>query len=133
MSNKLKFLFLVSIPIFIVHGVEEYVTGFYNVDSHANFLFGYFYTLPTPQATFLLFQVMLWLALVISALLISGEKWRLRLMVVPGLIYIYELHHFWKAIEIGGYYPGVLTALAFPIVGLFYWGELLKNLKLKEV
>ncbi|MSU55510.1 MAG: hypothetical protein EXS46_03165 [Candidatus Taylorbacteria bacterium] len=128
-SQKLKTIFYISIPIFIAHGLEEYFTGLYNVDSHVKFMFGYFNALPTPQAIFLLFQISLWFVLIISALLISGEKWQLRLMIIPGLVYIYELHHFWKAIEIGGYYSGVITAIAFPIIGFLFWKELLKNFK----
>ena len=128
-SKKLKTIFALSIPLFIAHGVEEYFTALYNVDSHVKFMFGYFFTLPTPQAIFLLFQIMLWFTLIISLLLISGEKWQLRLMVIPGLIYIYELHHFWKAFEVWSYYPGLITAIAFPIIGFLFWKELLKNFK----
>ena len=128
-SQKLKTLFFISIPIFITHGLEEYFAGFYNIDSHVKFMFGYFNTLPTSQAVFLLFQIMLWFALIISALLISSEKWQLWLMIIPGLVYIYELHHFWKALVWGSYYPGVITAIAFPIIGFLFWKELLKNLQ----
>ncbi len=128
-SKKLKTIFFISIPVFIAHGLEEYFTGLYNVDSHVKFMFGYFYTLSIPQAIFLLFQIMLWFVLIVSAFLISGEKWQSRLMIIPGLVYIYELHHFWKAIEVGGYYPGVITATAFPIIAFLFWKELLKNLQ----
>ncbi len=125
-STRLKNIFAISIPVFIAHGLEEYFTGFYNVDSHFKFMFGYFNTLSTPQAVFLLFQIMLWFILVISVLLISGEKWQLWLMIIPGLIYIYELQHFWKVLTVGGYYPGAITAIAFPIVGFLFWKELIK-------
>ena len=126
-SKRLKNIFAISIPIFIAHGLEEYFTALYNVDSHAKFIFGYFFTLPTPQAIFLLFQIMLWLMLIISLFLISGEKWQLRLMIIPGLIYIYELQHIWKALTVWGYYPGLITAIAFPIIGFLFWKELIKN------
>ncbi len=126
-SQKLKTIFYISIPVFIAHGLEEYFTGIYNVDSHVKFMFGFFNTLQTPQAIFLLFQIMLWFTLIISALLISGEKWQLRLMIIPGLIYIYEFHHFWKAFAVGSYYPGVITAIAFPFLAFFFWKELINN------
>lgn len=128
-SQKLKNIFFLSVPVLIIHGLEEYLTSFYNTDSHVKFVFGYLNTLPTPQATFLLFQVMLWVALTIFAILISSEKWRLRLMIIPGLIYIYELHHIWKALEVGRYYPGLVTALLFPVIAFFFWKELLKSYK----
>ena len=47
-------------------------------------------------------------------------------MFVPGIIFIYELHHLYKAVLTGGYYPGLITALLFPVIGYFYWRELLK-------
>ena len=31
-STKLKNIFLISIILFITHGVEEFFTGFYNID-----------------------------------------------------------------------------------------------------
>ncbi len=124
---RLKKIFLLSIPVFIAHGLEEYFTGLYNIDSHVQFMFGYLNALPNPQAVFLLFQIMLWFTLIISAILISGEKWQLRLMVIPGLVYIYELHHFWQALAVGGYYPGLITALAFPAIAFFFWKELVAS------
>jgi len=128
-SQKLKNIFIVSIPVFVAHGLEEYFNGFYNIDSSSKFMFGYFGTLPTSQAIFLFFQIMLWFALIISAFLISSEKWRLRLMIIPGLVYIFEFVHFWKALDIGGYYPGLITAIAFPFIAFFFWKELIINYK----
>ncbi len=85
--------------------------------------------MPVLQSTFLLFQIMIWLFLIIFLFLITNEKWQLRLMIIPGLIYIFELHHLWKALIAWGYYPGLITAIAFPIVGFLFWKELLKHNK----
>ena len=128
MSNKLKTIFIISIPIFIAHGLEEFFNGFYNVDWSFKFVFGFLDTMTVSQATFLVFQIMLWLAFIVFAFLIASEKWRLRLMVLPGIIYIFELHHIWKTLENWSYYPGVITAIAFPIIGFLFWKELLKEL-----
>ncbi len=122
-TQKLKNIFLVSIFLWIAHGTEELVTGFYNVDSHVKFLFGFTESFTSLHTAFLVFQIMLWLMLIVSYLLISEPKWQLRLMLIPGLIMVYELHHLYKAIEVGGYYPGLLTALLFPVTGYFYWKE----------
>ncbi|MBI1866523.1 MAG: HXXEE domain-containing protein [Candidatus Staskawiczbacteria bacterium] len=127
--KKLKTIFAISIPVFIAHGLEEYFTGFYNVDNISKFVFRLFETMTIAQATFLLFQIMIWLLLIISFLLITNEKWQLGLMIIPGLIYIFELHHIWKALVSWNYYPGMITAIAFPIVGFLFWKELLKNWK----
>lgn len=128
-SNKLKTFFFISVPFFTAHGLEEYFTGFYNVDPSFKFVFHFFETMSPPQATFLVYQIMLWLLLIIFAFLIASDTWRLRLMVIPGLVYIFELDHFWHAFLAGGYYPGVITAIAFLVIGFLYWRELLKNFR----
>ncbi len=126
-SQKIKIIFYISIPIFIAHGLEEIFNGFSNVDWSFKFVFGFLDTMTVPQSTFLLFQIMLWLAFIVFAFLIASEKWRLRLMVLPGIIYIFELHHIWKALAGWSYYPGVITAVSFPFIAFFFWKELLKN------
>lgn len=126
-TNRLKSIFGLSIPLFIAHGLEEYLTGLYNIDSHVAFQFGGLAKLPNMQALFLLFQIMVWLMLIIGYLLLLGPKWQLRLMLIPGTVFVYELHHLYKAFIQGGYYPGLITALAFPIIGFLFWKELLKQ------
>ncbi|HEY4518495.1 MAG TPA: HXXEE domain-containing protein [Candidatus Paceibacterota bacterium] len=125
--QRLKNIFFLSIPVFVAHGLEEYFTGFYSIDPYTDLVFGNLNVMPTPQAVFLIFQMMLWLLLIVSAFLITSEKWQMRLMLIPGLVYIFEIHHIWKAIEAGGYYPGLVTSLAFPIIAVVFWKELLKN------
>ncbi|MBI4120916.1 MAG: HXXEE domain-containing protein, partial [Parcubacteria group bacterium] len=122
-SQKLKTIFYISIPVFIVHGVEEYFYGFYDIDPIFQFFFKYFDVMTTPQAVFLVFQIMLWLTLVVFALSVMNQKWQLWLMVFLGLIYVFEAHHFVEAIRFGGYYPGVVTATAFLVIGFFFWKE----------
>lgn len=132
-SQKLKTIFAFSIPLFIAHGIEEFLTHFYDTDAWDQAIFGnLFGNLSTHAATFMTFQIMLWLILVVSFLLILNEKWRLRVMIIPGLVYIYELHHLYKAIDVGGYYPGLVTALLFPVIGYMYWKELLKTRKINQ-
>ncbi|MBY0539200.1 HXXEE domain-containing protein [Patescibacteria group bacterium] len=130
-SNRLKILFVFSAPLFIAHGLEEIYTGFYAIDSHVAFAFGWLANLPTLQGLFVLFQIMLWLTLIISYLLLLGPKWQFRLMLIPGIIFVYELHHAYKAIAMGGYYPGLVTAIPLYILGFFFWKEWLKLMKSK--
>ena len=130
-TQRLKNIFLLSIPLFVAHGLEEIFTGFYNIDSsQVDFWLGNLNSLPTPQATFILFQIMIWLMLVVGYLLLLGPKWQLRLMFIPGIIFVYELHHLYYAIDVGGYYPGLITAIPLYIIGFFFWKELIKNYKL---
>lgn len=129
MTTKLKNLFLLSAILFILHGTEELIMGFYNIDPQVKAMLGFVEKMTPLHAAFLIFQIMLWLLLVVSYLLLQGEKWQLRLMVIPGLVMTYELYHIYKAIALGSYYPGLITALFFPIIGYFFWKELVKNYK----
>ena len=131
MSQKLKILFYISIPLFVIHGLEEILNGFYNVDWSTKLAFGFLYGMPVPQATFWVFQIMLWLTLIVFAFLISSEKWRLRLMFLPGIIFIVELHHLWSAITSWSYYPGLISSIPVLIIGFLFWKELLKNFAAK--
>ena len=132
-SQRLKNIFALSILVFIAHGLEEIIMGFPVIDSQVDFMFGKLAALPTMQALFIFFQIMLWFVLIISYLLLKGEKWRLWMMFIPGIAFIYEFYHFYKAFDVGGYYPGLVTAFVFPIIGYFYWKELLKNYKQEKL
>lgn len=132
-STRLKTIFALSIPLFIAHGIEEFVTHFYDTDAWDQAIFGnLFGNLSTHGATFVTFQIMFWLLLIISFLLLLGEKWQFRILAIAGLIYVFELHHIYKAIMAGGYYPGVVTALLFPVIGFFFWKEWLKLYKINK-
>lgn len=125
MSNKLKTLFQISIGLFIAHGTEEYITGFYNLDAWDEWIFGLLPFTTIHQAMFATFQVMFWFLLIISLLLLTGKKWQFRLLAIIGVVYVFELHHIIKAVLAFSYYPGLITALGFPILAYFYWKELL--------
>lgn len=126
MSPKLQKLFLLSIPVFIFHGLEEYLTGFYATDNVSRFFFGYAENMTSLQSSFLTFQVMIGILMIVAYLLLT-KRWVLQIATFFGLLFFFELHHFVKAISVGGYYPGLITALFFPILGFLYWKELLKE------
>jgi hypothetical protein len=124
MSNKLKTLFQISVALFVAHGIEEYFTGFYNLDAFDEWLFSLLPFASIHQAMFATFQIMFWLLLVISFLLLIGKKWQFRLLALLGIVQIFELHHVIKAVLALSYYPGLITALGFPVLAYFYWKEL---------
>jgi len=122
-SQKLKNIFLFSIPVFVAHGIEEYFTGLYN--------FGSLYqSFSNPKIVFIL-VVLIFVntLLVTSYILIKNNKWMFGLSTTVGLLLIFELIHIYDAVRVGGYYPGLYTALIFPIIGFFFWKELLNNYK----
>ncbi len=126
-TTRLKLIFALSIPLFVIHAVEEYLTHFYSLDTFDANLFGYLLGDMTPhQASFFTFETMLILLLIVSAILLISEKARFYMLGFAGFVYLFELSHVVKAFLVGGYYPGVLTALAFPVVAFFFWKEWLK-------
>lgn len=130
-SQKLKTIFIISVPIFIVHGLEEFFNNFYNIDWSTKLFFGFLNHMSVPQATFLVFQIMLWLTLIVFAFTIASEKWRLRLMLLPGIIFLVELRHPWSVVTSLDYYPGAISAIPLLILGFLFWKELLKNFAAK--
>ena len=126
-SSRLKRLFAISIAVFIAHGLEELFTDFYSVDRHYHALFSPFENLPVYKATFLLFNLMMWLWLITSLLLITHPKWQLRLAFLPMLLYIFELHHLLDIAHVKGYTPGAVTGLAFPLLAVLYGRQWLKD------
>lgn len=123
-SKRLNDLFGISTLLFILHGLEEYFNNFYNIDSHSKFLLKPFLSITDYQTSFLTFQIILWTVLL---LVYFSKKLPVWLAIFIGLIYIYELHHIIKAIQVGGYYPGLISALGFPVIAFLYWKELIKQ------
>lgn len=131
-TQKLKNIFLISVILWIAHGIEELITGLYAVDSHVEAMFSFVKGMTPTHAAFVVFVIMFSLTLIVSYLLILGPKWQLWLMVIPGLIMIYELEHAYKALAVGGYYPGLATAIPLYVVGFFFWKELIRIMKNKS-
>lgn len=129
-SFKLKTIFGLSILLFVAHGIEEMMTGFYNIDAWDRALFEPLAFLSVHGAMFATFQVMLWLLLVVSFVLLLNERMRLYTLSLIGLVYLFELHHPIKAVLAGGYYPGLITSLLFPILAYFFWKEWIRNYQL---
>ncbi len=131
-SKSLQNLVLIAVVVLIIHGIEEYVTGFYVVDKVFLFLIAPLVNMSVPQAAFLVFQVMLWILLVVSMLLLRGQAWIFRLLAVLGVILVLEAEHLLIALAIWSYYPGSFTALAFPVLSFLYWKQLLIEWKKQE-
>lgn len=122
-TKNLRKIFLFSIPLFMLHGSEEYLTGFYKVD---DILFGRLNP-EISQMAFIVFQLSLWSLLILTGLKAFGTKWTNRLIVLAGVIYIFEAQHLIHAFIDKVYYPGSYTALIFPIFAVIFWREFIKN------
>jgi hypothetical protein len=124
-SKKLTTIFALSIPLFILHGIEEIATGFYNHGGWDEFLFAHQLTdaFSAYGAEFIIFQVMMLLLLVVAFLLLLGEHVRFYMLALLGVLYVFEFHHVIRAVLAGGYYPGLVTSLIFPFFAYFFWKE----------
>lgn len=126
-SQKLKTIFLFSIPIFLTHELEEYFLEFYNQDWLTLLFSSYFQNI--PEAVFSVFNFSFILILLLIFFFIQGGRWPLRLMIIPGFIFIFEINHPIRAIATGGYTPGLITSILLLMAGFLYWRELIKNFR----
>lgn len=125
-SKKLKILTALTILLLYLHAYEEAVTGFPQSDVFFIWI-GNAFLNQTTEA-YWVSHIIWFVLLAISFLLILGGKWTLRILSIFSLVFIVELHHVIKAIIYQKlYYPGMFTALLFPILGIFYWRELIIN------
>ena len=118
-SPKLKTILLISIPLFGLHALEEYIFKFYLLDpsfAWVGNIFNY-----TPATVFLVEQV-----LGLFLILLTIYKPRKILLVIIGLIFIVEISHPIIAI-FSHLYAGLLTSIPLIVVGILYWKNLLSR------
>ncbi|HBQ51305.1 TPA: hypothetical protein DD690_04990 [Candidatus Daviesbacteria bacterium] len=128
-SNKLNSLFLISLLLIYLHGFEEIIGGFPSSDSFIIYGGRYFGT--TPENFYWIFHTIYWLLLPILFILFHIKRIGLFLMTLFSFVFIFESHHILKAIIINDYYPGVITAIFYPIIGFFFLRQLIKDWKNK--
>jgi tryptophan-rich sensory protein len=105
------------VPLFILHLLEEIKTGFYKTDLSIQILSKYLNT--TPEITFFVIQIILFVFLGILLFIIFSKKQiPFFLVLFLDIILLYEFLHTYEAIRIGGYTPGVITGTILGIMGL---------------
>lgn len=125
-SRKLKNIFLITLVSIYIHGIEEILTGFPHVDSFMKIGSDYFNI--TPEQFYWMFHLSFWVLLpVLYIVFHRREKIALFLFSLFGFFFVVELHHIAKAFYSMSYYPGLITALVYPFIGVVYWKELTKN------
>lgn len=129
-SNKLKFILFLTLGLIYLHGLEEIITGF-SFDDPWMVYFGNLVETKT-EVFYWTFHIMWWILVPVGIILLIGsKKWMYSLLALFGIVYFTELHHVIKAIIAGHYYAGMITASLYPILGIFYWKELLNNWRKK--
>ena len=124
-SKRLQTLFTLALLLIAAHGVEEVSTGFMYHDSFVSYFANLFNT--KEELFYWSFHIMWWLMLIVSWVFIVGKKFILIPLSLFGIVFFFETHHLIKGLLSGSYYSGTVTAFFYPILGIFYWKELLKN------
>jgi len=128
LSNKLKHLFLLSLILIYAHGVEEIINNFQYSDSFMVYGANLFNTM--PEIFYWVSHLISWPSLPILFLLFRKNRLGLFLMTLYGFVFFIELHHPIKGLLIGSYYPGMNTAMVYPIFGIFYWKQIIEDWKM---
>jgi len=124
-SKKLQQLFLVSLALIYLHGLEEILTGYQYQDSFMIFGANLFGT--GPETFYWVSHILFWFALPVLYLAFKNSSFGLVLAGIFGLLFVVEFHHLVKGLVGLGYYPGTITALFYPILGTFFWRQWLKD------
>ncbi len=114
--------YIISLALFILHALEEYLTHFYSVDWSLNYLSSLINL--TPATIWLSLQVV---GIVLIVILISKKNITF-LSFILGFVLVFEITHVLPAITTRSYYSGLLSAIPILIFSYFYWKKLLKTI-----
>lgn len=117
-------IFAVSILLNYLHGIECIKTKFYDVEPNFYFCTKYFKTI--HESVYYVFHGTFWIFLLLMLCFLLGGNWIFIPLGLYGTVFFSEFHHFIKGIKKRKYYSGMITSFFFPILGFFYWIELLK-------
>jgi hypothetical protein len=120
-TRRLKTIVLLSVIAMIMHGIEEIHQGFYatyTLFARVSHMFS-----TKSEALFMGYQVTWWVALALIFALVLSETWRFRILLVYGLVLVYENQHIYHAILERKYYPGVLSSLVILPLSIAFWWE----------
>lgn len=124
-SENFAKVFLFFLVLIYAHGIEEVLTGFHYNDSFM--ILGAQYFNISVETFYWISHLVWWISVPLLFIIFRKSKFIFPLMALYGLVFIIESHHLVKALIIKSYYPGMVTALFYPIVGFFYWRQLIKG------
>jgi hypothetical protein len=120
-TRRLRLLTLAGIVLMVLHGVEEWMSGFFSVDPSFEFVAGLVSS--KEEALFLAFQATWWLLLILFGLLTFSAKWRLRGLGLFGAVMVFEWMHLIPSFRSRAYFPGAITSLLFVPLSIAFWME----------
>lgn len=133
LSKRFQVVLILSLLLNYLHGAECIVTKFYELQPNFYFFTKYFQS--NHESVYFVFHGAFWVFILLAFFLLKGGKWTFIPLVLYGVVFFTEFHHFVRGAMLMQYYPGMITSLFFPILGVFYWKEVLllwKKLKKGE-
>lgn len=130
LSTKLTHLFHLTVVLIYLHALEEVLTGFPTSDSFMVLGGNVFGT--TPEIFYWVTHAIWLLGVPATFILAHKSKLILSLLALFGAVFVFEFHHLFKSLLRADYYPGMITALFYPVVGLYYWKQLLIDWRRKK-
>jgi uncharacterized protein with HXXEE motif len=123
-TRRLRLLTWAGIVLMLLHGFEEWLSGFFSVDPSFEFVARLVSS--RQEALFVAFQATWWLLLLIFGILTFSAKWRLRALGLFGAVMVFEWMHVGSSILSARYFPGAVTGLLFIPLGITFWIEYLR-------
>lgn len=117
---RIKNILKISIPLFIIHAVEEYMYGMVQMDP----FFQKVSDFTQVPLNIVYFVEQLLLVLVLLWAVYQPRRW---LHILIGAIFVFEITHVTRAISIMSYYPGLITGVLLLVLGGIYWKQLFKG------
>jgi hypothetical protein len=124
MDSLNKKLIHISVPLLIIHSLEEFYFSLTSVDPFTSFVSKYFGL--TNDVTYFLGQLVLFIFLAVLLVLILLHKNINYGGFIIGVILIFEFTHVYPAIISGSYYPGFASGFILFVIGVGYWYKLMK-------
>ncbi len=126
-SGQFAIILFISILLHYLHGAECIKLKFWETEPHFYFFTRKFKSI--PESVYFVFHWSFWVFLLFAFFLLLGGRWIFIPLVLYGTTFVTEFHHFVKGIIKKRYYSGMITSFFFPIVGIFYWIDLIKMWK----
>jgi hypothetical protein len=121
--KRFQLILFLSLVLNYLHGIECIVTKFYDLQPNFYFFTRYFHSI--HESVYFVFHGTFWLFILLAFFLLKGGKWIFIPLALYGTVFFTEFHHFVRGITLMQYYPGMITSMLFPILGIFYWREVL--------
>ena len=121
---------LLSIGGLIIHGIEEYIMEFHLIDVSFSYVFSPFFSMPPEQSVFLLYQLFLWILLIVVWCIIGKPKYSIPIFVgLLWILLILESQHLIQTVIEMNYYPWFFSALLLVGIALWYFSHVRQYIK----